>query len=92
MRSVALELIPRGPAIAICGRFDQLHSRGIMATREHAERAHIQTGMYVLEIGCGLGGASRGLSPAGVDRARSCIHGSPRKTLAAVRAGKDRRR
>ena len=41
---------------------DQLHSRGIVATREHAERAHIQTGMYVLDLGCGLGGASRYLA------------------------------
>ena len=28
--------------------FDQLHSRGIVATREHAERAGLQAGMYVL--------------------------------------------
>src|SRR6201981_2606021 len=42
--------------------FDQLHSRGIVATREHAERAGIQAGMYVLDLGCGLGGASRDLS------------------------------
>jgi len=37
--------------------FDQLYSRG--ATRDHAERARIQAGMYVLDLGCGLGGASR---------------------------------
>jgi SAM-dependent methyltransferase len=42
--------------------FDQLHSRGIVATREHAERAGIQPGMYVLDLGCGLGGASRYLA------------------------------
>jgi SAM-dependent methyltransferase len=42
--------------------FDQLHSRGIVATCEHAERARIQTGMYVLDLGCGLGGASRYLA------------------------------
>jgi SAM-dependent methyltransferase len=53
--------------------FDQLHSRGIVATREHAERAHMQAGMYVLDLGCGLGGASRylaaecGCRVAGVD-------------------------
>jgi cyclopropane fatty-acyl-phospholipid synthase-like methyltransferase len=53
--------------------FDQLHSRGIVATREHAERAGIQPGMYVLDLDCGLGGASRylaaecGCRVAGID-------------------------
>jgi hypothetical protein len=27
-----------------------------VATREHAERARIQAGMYVLDLGCGLAG------------------------------------
>src|ERR1700747_1729918 len=42
--------------------FDQLHSRGIVATREHAERARIQAGMYVLHLGCGPGGSSPSLA------------------------------
>jgi hypothetical protein len=41
---------------------DQMHARGIEATREHAEHAKIRPGMYVLEIGCGIGGASRFLA------------------------------
>jgi len=39
--------------------FDQLHGRGIHATREHIERAGIKSGMHVLDLGCGVGGASR---------------------------------
>jgi hypothetical protein len=46
---------PERPSHRDLWPFDQLHSRGIVATREHAERAHIQTGMYVLDLGCGLG-------------------------------------
>ena len=53
---------PETPSHRDLWPFDQLHSRGIVATREHAERARIQAGMYVLEIGCGLGGASRYLA------------------------------
>jgi SAM-dependent methyltransferase len=53
---------PERPSHRDLWPFDQLHSRGIVATREHAERAHIQTGMYVLDLGCGLGGASRYLA------------------------------
>jgi ubiquinone/menaquinone biosynthesis C-methylase UbiE len=39
--------------------FDQLHGRGIEATREHIERAGITHYMHVLDLGCGVGGASR---------------------------------
>ena len=53
---------PERPSHRDLWPFDQLHSRGIVATREHAERAGIQTGMYVLDLGCGLGGASRYLA------------------------------
>jgi hypothetical protein len=31
--------------------FDQLHSGGIVATREHAERAGVQPGMYLASAG-----------------------------------------
>ena len=53
---------PERPSHRDLWPFDQLHSRGIVATREHSERAGIQTGMYVLDLGCGLGGASRYLA------------------------------
>jgi len=53
---------PERPSHRDLWPFDQLHSRGIAATREHAERARIQPGMYVLDLGCGLGGASRYLT------------------------------
>jgi sarcosine/dimethylglycine N-methyltransferase len=64
---------PERPSHRDLWPFDQLHSRGIAATREHAERARIQAEMYVLDIGCGLGGASRylatecGCRVAGID-------------------------
>ena len=44
--------------------FDQLHGRGIAATREHAERAGIRADMHVLDLGCGVGGSSRYLTSA----------------------------
>ena len=39
--------------------FDQLHGRGIEATREHIELAGINSNMHVLDLGCGVGGCSR---------------------------------
>ena len=41
---------------------DQLHGRGIYATREHAEHAAIPPRAKVLDLGCGVGGASRFLA------------------------------
>src|SRR5215510_10461689 len=39
---------PERPSHRDLWPYDQLHSRGIVATREHAERAHIQTGCTCL--------------------------------------------
>ena len=41
---------------------DQLHGRGLLATREHGERAGITSAMHVLDLGCGVGGAARYLA------------------------------
>ena len=43
-------------------RCDQMHGRGINATREHIEQAGIKPDMYVLDLGCGIGGSSRVLA------------------------------
>jgi ubiquinone/menaquinone biosynthesis C-methylase UbiE len=42
--------------------FDQLHGRGIQATRQHIENAGIKSNMHVLDLGCGVGGCSRVIS------------------------------
>ncbi len=42
--------------------FDQLHGRGLAATREHIARAGITPEMHVLDIGCGVGGTARYLA------------------------------
>ncbi|MEK6591783.1 MAG: methyltransferase domain-containing protein [Pseudomonadota bacterium] len=42
--------------------FDQLHGRGIQATREHIERAGMKSSMHVLDLGCGVGGSSRAIA------------------------------
>ena len=41
---------------------DQLHGRGIEATRDHIERASINSSMQVLDLGCGVGGCSRAIA------------------------------
>ena len=41
---------------------DQLHGRGIEATRDHIERGGINSSMQVLDLGCGVGGCSRAIA------------------------------
>jgi len=50
---------PQRPTYQDFFPFDQLHGRGIQATRDHIERARIESRMHVLDLGCGVGGASR---------------------------------
>ena len=50
---------PERPAYQDFFPFDQLHGRGVEATREHIERAAINSSMQVLDLGCGVGGCSR---------------------------------
>jgi ubiquinone/menaquinone biosynthesis C-methylase UbiE len=45
-------------------RCDQMHGRGIAATREHIEHAGIEPGTHVLDLGCGIGGSSRVIATA----------------------------
>ena len=58
---------------------DQMHSRGIEATRELADHAGISPGMHVLEIGCGIGGESRylakerGCRVTAIDLTQDCV-------------------
>ena len=50
---------PERPSYQDFFPFDQLHGRGIEATREHIERAGINSTMQVMDLGCGVGGCSR---------------------------------
>lgn len=43
---------------------DQLHARGVVATNDHLEFAGIDGDMHVLDMGCGIGGASRVIASA----------------------------
>jgi SAM-dependent methyltransferase len=56
---------PQRPKLEELWPYDQLHGRGIRATREHAERAGVRAGIQVLDLGCGIGGASRYLASIG---------------------------
>ena len=53
---------PQKPRYQDLFAFDQLHSRGIAATKDHADRAGLVPKMHVLDLGCGIGGTSRYLA------------------------------
>ncbi|MDH3737697.1 MAG: methyltransferase domain-containing protein [Alphaproteobacteria bacterium] len=46
----------------ILAPIDQFHTRGILATREHAAMAVPREDMHVLDVGCGIGGPARYLA------------------------------
>jgi len=58
---------------------DQFHVRGLAATRELAAELNMQAGAKVLDVGCGIGGASRflaatyGVQVTGIDLTPSFI-------------------
>ena len=70
---------PERPAYQDFFPFDQLHGRGVEATREHIERAGISSNMHVLDLGCGVGGCSRviaatcGCRVTAIDLTPQCI-------------------
>jgi arsenite methyltransferase len=70
---------PERPAYQDFFPFDQLHGRGVEATREHIERAGINSSMHVLDLGCGVGGCSRviaatcGCRVTAIDLTPQCI-------------------
>ena len=55
---------PKHPSYQDFFPFDQLHSRGTEATREHIESAGITSSMHVMDLGCGVGGCSRVIAAA----------------------------
>ena len=55
---------PQHPTCEDLFACDQMHGRGIIATREHFEHAGIKSGMHVLDIGCAVGGSARYIATA----------------------------
>src|SRR5262249_54572060 len=53
---------PEHPSYQDFFPFDQLHGHGIEATRDHIERAGINSSMQVMDLGCGVGGCSRAIA------------------------------
>ncbi len=53
---------PQNLAVEDLHSLDQLHGRGILATTELVKHAALRPGLRVLDLGCGIGGASRYLT------------------------------
>jgi ubiquinone/menaquinone biosynthesis C-methylase UbiE len=50
------------PSVAELAPIDQFHTRGLAATADLAEAAHVSAEMHVLDLGSGLGGPARYLA------------------------------
>jgi len=59
---VKLGVDPEKMSIEDMSNFDQVHIRGLEATREIGEMAGLKPGMRVLDLGSGLGGTARTLA------------------------------
>ncbi len=80
---------PAAPAPDDLFPFDQLHPRGVAATRDLAALAALKPGEAVLDVGCGLGGPARVLAAefgavvTGIDLTASFVRAGEALTAAA---------
>jgi SAM-dependent methyltransferase len=85
---------PEKLAVSDLWRYDQLHTRGVEATRDHVERAGLRAHMHVLDLGCGVGGSSRyiaatiGCRVTGIDLTQECVDAAEELTRRCGLAGR----
>ncbi len=64
IKSALATIVPDGQPLTVdeLAPLDQFHVRGMLATTELASAAGVMPSVYVLDIGCGIGGAARSLA------------------------------